>query len=75
MLQEVPDELKVRTDTKGESSLRGHLKAEGDEQTGSQSYVPPDPKDDKALKLALDLIRGTITNAAYPPNPKAAMPN
>src|SRR3954449_6080707 len=41
VLQDVPDELKARTvDTKGESSLRGHLKAEGDEQTGSQSYVP-----------------------------------
>src|SRR4029077_15193351 len=72
VLQEVPDELKARTDTKGESSLRGHLKAEGDEQTGSQSYVPPDPKDDKALKSALDLIRGTATNAAFPPNPKRA---
>ena len=58
VLQDVPDELKARTDTKGESSLRGHLKADGDEQTGSQSYVPPDPKNDKALKMALDLIRG-----------------
>ncbi len=58
MLQDVPDELKARTDTKGESSLRGHLKADGDEQTGSQSYIPPDPKNDKALKMALDLIRG-----------------
>ena len=70
VLQEVPDELKARTDTKGESSLRGHLKADGDEQTGSQSYIPPDPKNDKALKTALDLIRGIQTNAAYPPNPK-----
>ena len=52
VLQDVPEELKARTDTKGESSLRGHLKADGDEQTGSQSYVPPDPKDDKALKMA-----------------------
>ena len=58
VLQDVPDELKARTDTKGEASLRGHLKAEGDEQTGSQSYMPPDPKDDKALQTALDLIRG-----------------
>src|SRR5262249_9143203 len=69
VLQDVPDELKSRTDTRGESSLRGHLKAEGDEQTGSQSYVPPDAKDDKALHMALDLIRGTKTNAAFPPNP------
>jgi carboxyl-terminal processing protease len=33
VLQEVPEELKARTDTRGEASLRGHLKAEGDEQT------------------------------------------
>ena len=44
VLQDVPDELKARTDTKGESSLRGHLKAEGDEATGSQSYIPPEPE-------------------------------
>jgi carboxyl-terminal processing protease len=75
VLQEVPDELKTRTDTRGEASLRGHLKAEGDEQTGSQSYIPPDPKDDKALLNALDLIRGISKNSAYPPNPKTAVPN
>jgi carboxyl-terminal processing protease len=75
VLQDVPDELKTRTDTRGEASLRGHLKAEGDEQTGSQSYIPPDPKDDKALHTALDLIRGIQKNSAYPPNPKTAVPN
>jgi carboxyl-terminal processing protease len=75
ILQEVPEELKARTDTKGESSLRGHLKADGDEQGGSQSYVPPDPKNDKALNLALDLLRGKTQNSAFPPNPKAAVPN
>jgi carboxyl-terminal processing protease len=75
VLQDVPEELKARTDTKGESSLRGHLKADGDEQTGSQSYVPPDPKDDKALKMAADLLRGTVTNSAFPPQAKrAALP-
>src|SRR5215210_5839978 len=67
VLQDVPEELKARTDTKGESSLRGHLKGEGDEQTGSQSYIPPDPKDDKALNMALDLLRGKQANAAFPP--------
>src|SRR5271168_930555 len=75
VLQDVPDDLKNRTDTKGEASLRGHLKAEGDEQSGSQSYVPPDEKDDAALKMALNLLRGTTTNAAFPPNPKNAVPN
>ena len=63
--QDVPDDLKTRTDTKGEASLRGHLKAEGDEATGSQSYVPPDPKNDKALNKALDLIRGITSTQSY----------
>jgi carboxyl-terminal processing protease len=71
----VPEEMKARTDTKGESSLRGHLKGDGQEQTGSQSYIPPDPKDDKALKMAADLLRGATTNAAFPPDPKRAVPN
>ncbi len=75
VLQDVPDELKARTDTKGEASLPGHLKAEGAEKSGSQSYVPPSEKDDKALKEALDLLRGATSNAAFPPNPKSAVPN
>ncbi|TAK46907.1 MAG: S41 family peptidase [Xanthobacteraceae bacterium] len=67
VLQDVPDEMKVRnTDTKGEASLRGHLKAEGQEETGSQAYVPPDAKDDKALKAAADLLHGIKVNASVP---------
>jgi carboxyl-terminal processing protease len=74
VLQEVPEDMKARTDTKGEASLRGHLKAEGkgQEETGSQSYIPTDKKDDKALHMALDLLRGVKINSAFPPNPKAA---
>jgi carboxyl-terminal processing protease len=75
VLQEVPEEMKARMsgEIKGESSLRGHLKAaEGDEKGGSQSYVPTDTKDDKALNAALDLLRGTMANPAFPPNAKAA---
>jgi carboxyl-terminal processing protease len=75
ILQDVPEELKARSEVRGESSLRGHLKGEGEEKTGSQSYVPPDKKDDKALNLALDLLRGIKTNAAFPPNPRAGVPN
>ncbi len=76
VLQEVPEEVKARTEMKGESSLRGHLKAEGEEQSGSQSFVPPEAKDDKALISALELMRGTQTNPAFPPNPKTAtLPN
>jgi carboxyl-terminal processing protease len=72
VLQEVPEDVKGRTDTKGEASLRGHLKADGKEEAGSQSYIPPDAKDDKALHMAIDLLRGVKTNSAFPPNPKAA---
>jgi carboxyl-terminal processing protease len=78
VLQDVPEEVQARaaTETKGESSLRGHLKAEGDEQGGSQSYVPPEAKDDKALNMALELIRGTKVNPAFPPSSKSAtLPN
>jgi carboxyl-terminal processing protease len=74
VLQEIPDDQKTRTDVEGEASLRGHLKAEGAEESGSQSYVPSDEKDDRALKEALDLLRGRVRDAAFPPNPKAVVP-
>jgi carboxyl-terminal processing protease len=64
VLQDVPDELKALSDIQGEASLPGHLKNDGDEKTGSQSYVPPEAKDDKALKTATDLLHGLKVNAA-----------
>src|SRR6185295_15451504 len=76
VLQDVPDDLKAKTDTKGEASLRGHLKGDsGKEQTGSQSYIPPDATNDKALHMAYDLLRGTQVNSAFPPNAKVPVPN
>jgi carboxyl-terminal processing protease len=75
VLQEVPDELKGRAELKGEASMRGHLSAEGAEQTGSQSYVPPDEKNDKALSAAYNLLRGVTVNADVPPSRKTAVPN
>ncbi len=76
VLQDVPDELKDRVELKGEASMRGHLAAEGTEQTGSQAYVPPNEKDDKALATAYNVLRGVSTvNADVPPAPKAAVPN
>jgi carboxyl-terminal processing protease len=78
VLQDLPDDIKAKTDTstKGEASLRGHLKGdEGKEQTGSQSYIPPDPKNDKALIMAEELLRGTQVNSAFPPNATAPVPN
>ncbi|MBI5262017.1 MAG: S41 family peptidase [Bradyrhizobium sp.] len=76
VLQDVPDELKGRTDTMGEASMRGHLSGSGgDEQTGSQSYVPPDEKDDKALHTAFGFLRGVTVNAGVRPARKSALPN
>ena len=75
VLQDLPDDIKAKTDTntKGEASLRGHLQGDaGKEQTGSQSYIPPDAKDDKALTMAIDLLRGTTVNSAFPPSSKNA---
>lgn len=75
VLQDVPDELKGRADLKGEASMRGHLAAEGAEQTGSQAYVPPNEKDDKALIAAFNLLRGVTVNANGPTMAKRAVPN
>jgi carboxyl-terminal processing protease len=76
VLQDVPPELKARSETKGEASMRGHLSAEGTEQTGSQAYVPPVEKDDKALAAAYNLLRGVTVNAGVPSaSPKATIPN
>ena len=77
VLQDVPDELKGRAEMKGEASMRGHLSAEGAEQTGSQSYVPPAEKDDKALAAAFNVLRGVTVNAGGPAavSSKASVPN
>jgi carboxyl-terminal processing protease len=62
ILQDVPDELKSRYQVKGEASMRGHLSADGAEQVGSQSYVPPAAKDDRALNAAFNLLRGVTVS-------------
>ena len=65
--QDVPEGLRSGADATSEAGLRGHLLAEGQEQTGSQSYVPPDLKHDKAVKMALDLIHGRVVSPSFPP--------
>jgi carboxyl-terminal processing protease len=75
ILQDVPDELKGKDDTKGEASLKGHLKNGEDEKTGSQAYVPPDPKNDKQLNAALDILRGNTKASNSQDTSKPAVPN
>jgi carboxyl-terminal processing protease len=73
LLQEVPDNLKGQDDTKGEASLKGHLKNGDDEKTGSQAYVPPDEKNDKQLIAAVELLHGKPrAQLIAPPAPKDA---
>jgi carboxyl-terminal processing protease len=70
VFQDVPDDLKD-SGSIGEASLRGHLKGDaGKEQTGSQSYVPPEQSNDKALLMAEGLLRGTEISPAFPPKVK-----
>jgi carboxyl-terminal processing protease len=59
VLQSIPDDLKVAKDR---------------EQPRLQSYIPPDPKDDKALNKAFDLLRGANANVTSQPV-KATVPN
>jgi hypothetical protein len=53
VLQDVPTDL-APTNAEGEASMRGHLKAENLEKSGSQSHIPPDEKKHRALKEAVD---------------------
>ncbi|MAW88894.1 MAG: peptidase S41 [Phyllobacteriaceae bacterium] len=73
--QPLPDELKGRDLTRGESELRGHIKGdeENEEGSGSIAYVPPEAKDDLQLQAALQLLRGETTNPAFPPSPDKAV--
>ncbi|MGD0563036.1 MAG: S41 family peptidase [Roseiarcus sp.] len=66
ILEDVPEDLKGKDDTKGEASLKGHLKNGEDEKTGSQAYVPADPKNDKQLIAAVDLLHGVKHAAVVP---------
>ena len=61
--QVLPEELKGKTQpTRGEASLRGHLKGDDDkEATGSPSYVPREKEKDTQLLFALDFVRGIKT--------------
>jgi len=70
VMQDEPKEIKGETDTKGEASLRGHLKADGEEGKGSQSYIPPDAKNDKALHTAIDLLHGVKPTPTPLPRPR-----
>ena len=75
--QPLPEELKGIDTKAAESQLKGHIKGnqEDTEGSGSNAYVPADPKDDLQLTEALKLLRGEEKNPAFPPDPTKALPN
>ena len=51
VLQDVPDDLKARTPTpRARPRCAATSRPEGNEESGSQSYVPPDEKDDQGAQ-------------------------
>jgi carboxyl-terminal processing protease len=69
VLQDVPEELRGRDQSRGEAGLRGHLSGGGapsEERSGSSSFIPTDRAKDTQLNAALDLLRGVKRDAAAP---------
>ncbi len=80
VLQEIPDELKGKDETKGEAGLKGHLSSGAkpeDEKSGSSSYIPTDKTKDLQLNAALDILRGIKRDASNqtPGTAPATKPN
>ncbi|MHB2267781.1 S41 family peptidase [Aliihoeflea sp. PC F10.4] len=75
--QPLPEELRAAAAeaTRGESALPGHIRGEreGEDGSGSSSYVPPEPEDDIQLNFAYDLLRGERTDPSFPPSPDRAV--
>ncbi|GGC45632.1 S41 family peptidase [Chelatococcus reniformis] len=81
VLQDIPDELKGKDETKGEAGLKGHLRAANpdkddktEEKSGSSAYIPTDPTKDKQLQAALERLRGVQSSGAQKAE-KAPVPN
>ena len=74
--QDVPDELKGKDVIKGESSIRGHIKVNEEEQGGSSGYVPSDREKDTQIRWAVNFLQGKVTKeapgegATFTPRPK-----
>jgi carboxyl-terminal processing protease len=69
VLEDVPADLKGKEENMGEASLKGHLANGKEDKSGSQAYVPPDPKSDKQLIVAVDLLHGVKKAEAPSPSP------
>jgi carboxyl-terminal processing protease len=70
VVEDVPPALKGAYESEGEASLDRHLANPAGEDRGTlQTYVPPDPKDDRQLSAAIDLLHGVRRHIAPPAQP------
>jgi carboxyl-terminal processing protease len=68
VMQEGREVQRPRAAIDSEATLRNHLKGDGEERAGSEAYVPSDSNDDKAMKMAIDLLHGARSHPAFPAN-------
>jgi carboxyl-terminal processing protease len=64
VMQEGREAQQLRAAIDSEATLHNHLGGDGEEQAGSEAYVPSDLKDDKAMKMAIDLLRAAASRSA-----------
>ena len=68
VMQEGWEAQRLRGAIDSEATLHNHLTGDGEELAGSEAYVPSDSNDDKAMKMAVDLLRGVRSHPAFPAN-------
>ena len=68
VLENIPEDLKGKVSSMGEASLTGHLKNVGEEEKGSDAYVPPDRANDTATRgRRRSAARGQAENRSRSP--------
>ena len=73
VLENIPDDLKGKVSSLGEASLFGHLKNDGEEEKGSDAYVPPDHDKDTQLTAAVQLLHGARAETLRSPDSPATV--
>ena len=73
VLENIPDDLKGKVSSMGEASLFGHLKNDGEEEKGSDAYVPPDRAKDTQLEAAVKFLHGAKAETLRSPDTPATV--
>ncbi len=73
VVENIPDDLKGKVSSMGEASLFGHLKNVGQEEKGSDAYVPPDHDKDTQLAAAVQFLHGARAETLRSPNSPATV--